>query len=337
MTARCRWASVDDVPRIAEFLLEGFGPASIQCLPGRFEWLLVNNPFGFHATIAESGGRIVAFRGCLPFSCEGLPGVRAAFGMDFLVLPEHRRQGIGRSLLQLALERFELAVTTAPSPANEQLYRGMGARELTGVYSAFCRCARPAGNGRPRSLARDWVSYAYYRCLAAPRAQVRQVDLEGTCERAVDGAPRLAGVEFGASRGAEFLRWRYGRGPYARDYVLLELGQGGSSPAVAVVRPTAGGVALVDLLCGPDGRSGALAALAGGRLGDSTTSLFAGEPLKRAFRRAGYLARRSPGAVLALSRHEKLLTELSRLRWISFPGDSDMDLVRQPAPIAPGV
>jgi len=336
VTVHSRWATADDVPRIAGFLREGFGPASLQCFPGRFEWLLVENPYGFHATIAESAGRIVGFRGCLPFSCEGLSGVRAAFGMDFLVLPGYRRQGIGKDLLRLALERFELMVSTAPSPVNERLYRGMGARQLTRMYSALCRCARPAG-GRARSVVRDWVSYAWYRCLARLPARARPIDLNRACELAGDGTVRLAGAEFGALRGAEFLRWRYGCGPYARDYVLLELAMDGSPPAVAVVRPAAGGVALVDLLCGAATRRRALAALAAGRLGEAATARFAGDSLKRAFRGAGFLARRSPGVVLALSAHERLLSELSRLRWTSFPGDSDMDLVRQPAPAAQGV
>ncbi len=332
MSVTYRWAVAGDAAGIAGLLRDGFGPGSLQCVPGRFEWLCLDHPEGFHATLAESGGRIVAFRGCLPFACERPAGIRAAFGMDFLVLPEYRRQGIGRALLHMALERFDLAVTTAPSPTNERLYRSMGAREIAAVYSGICRCVRPVGVGRARTFVRDWASFVYHRCVAAPRGRLRPIGLERVCELVGDAGSRLSAVELGTPRDAAFLRWRYGRGPYARDYLFFEVALDGGPPAAVVVRPTATGVALVDLVCRPESRSTALARLAAGGLADAASALFAGEPLRRAFRRAGFIARRTWGRVLALSLHASLLAEVDRFRWVSFPADSDMDLVRMPAP-----
>lgn len=338
MKATCRWAGPDDVPRIKAFFSESFGPDSFQSLSNRFEWLFLHNPAGFHAAVAETNGRVVAFRGYLPFACEPLTDLRAAFGMDFLVLRECRGQGIGREILELAIERFDVAVAVGPTPANTQLHRNMGGCEIAGLYSAFCRCRRPRRFTAARACAREWASFVYHRCLAVRGATLRQADLGGACDVLGRLHSRLSPTEWGSRRDADFIRWRYAAGPYSADYAFLELRHRDLPAGIAVVRHVPGGsVALVDVFCDAETRIRALRVLASCGLADSVTSYLGGESLRGAFLRAGYVVRPVEAVVYAISRDAGVMSDLRRRRWTSFSGDSDMDLIRRPAAVGAGV
>src|SRR4051794_8339181 len=105
MTVDTRLASADDLPAILELCRRALGWTDVST---RFlEWKHLESPFGQSLmVVAVDGQRVVGFRAFLRWEFVDAHGqvVRAARAVDTATDPDHRRQGLFRSLTLDGLE-----------------------------------------------------------------------------------------------------------------------------------------------------------------------------------------------------------------------------------------
>ena len=134
------WATEGDSGEIGAFLEKAFGPTSFQAHPARQRWLYFDNPLGLHIAFCRAQGQIVAL---CPHVPQMIPlrgnQILAGFGIDFFVIDQWRRRGIGREFLNMRLERFPLSLSTGQSSSMGTLYANMGATDLGPFHMGYFR------------------------------------------------------------------------------------------------------------------------------------------------------------------------------------------------------
>ena len=308
------WAQPQDLPAVEAFLEQMYGKDSVQAIPGRCQWLFFNNPFGLHVTLCRDQGKIVAFCGHLPYPVNiGGEEILAGFGVDFMVDPEYRRQGIGRRFLEMRLERFRLSLSTGQSEDMGQLYRSFGAIDLGCFYEGLY-CRRPPLRGSLKSVVKGWVAWG---CGVIPRP----------------GSQR--GLRFSIAdqslEKASWRTWRY-QGPVYRDYVGWPSSDFSTGEPAFVLRREGNSQRVVDF-CGTDFSSNEIKQLPSLTSGLSTLKvLFAGGNLKRIFSDAGFFLRPIKSSLIALSHEPSIKKRLQSTGMGILAGVSDTDLLRMGNP-----
>ncbi|MEZ4387915.1 MAG: GNAT family N-acetyltransferase [Candidatus Krumholzibacteriia bacterium] len=313
-----RWAEMPDLPRLVAFWHRQFGPDSVQAVPGRAEWLFAAQPAGLWTAIAEVADEIVAACGHVVQTVD-LPGYgscEAAFGVDFIVAPEHRRRGLGGRLLDLRLERFPLSLSTGQSGPMAALYRERGAVDLGAFQLARYR-RRPGRGGGPKDVVRDLATVLHG--LRGRRVRGRRLGLDP--DEAAALAARIPGAD------AARLRWRFA-GPVYRDYRIagLECPHG---QALLCTRRQADREIVVDLI-GDGPRREALAAAAATTDLAGLDVLCCGNDLGRDLHASGYLVRPYGAHLIGMSRDAKIANELRTGALDVFAASADADLIRRP-------
>jgi hypothetical protein len=178
--------------------------------------------------IADDGGRIVAHVGGIPFTARvGGREHRAAWCVDFAVLPGFQRRGLGLRLTEAWMEQSELYVTFC----NEQsmgVFRRFGWVESfdTSFHSIWIR---PFDHPRlasilpgPLGAAANHVfrpaAWLFYRCFSRGEPQLRLVDdaaIVALSERISNGPEERAVTTV---RDAAYFAWRLAASPSRSTY-----------------------------------------------------------------------------------------------------------------------
>jgi len=313
-----RWAEAVDLPRLEEFWHRQYGADSVQAVPGRASWLFADQPAGLCTAIVEARGRLVACCGHVVQSVQlgAQSTVEAAFGVDFMVHSDHRRQGLGARILDLRLDRFDLSLSTGQSGGMAALYRRERAVDL-GPFQLARTLRRPVLSTSPRNLARDVV--VGLAALGRPRIQ-------GTRELlSPQEAAGLAGALLQADE--PWLSWRFLDSPY-RDYQAWALDYQGARALLFSRRQ--GDQEIIVHLHSDFGVSEALALAARTSPATAVDALVCGTGLNRRFRQAGYLVRPYGARLIAASRRESVIEQLSPGAVDLFASAADADLIRYP-------
>lgn len=131
-------ATIEDLERIGRFLRVAYGAQAQYKFPDRWLWEFVDNPYrsgrGLPIWLAEADGRIVGQ------TCEMIVPLKwgdrvhpAAWGVDYIVLPELRRQGIGRLLQQAQAEYHDIFMALSMSPISRRVLVDLGFTEADPV------------------------------------------------------------------------------------------------------------------------------------------------------------------------------------------------------------
>jgi GNAT superfamily N-acetyltransferase len=318
------WAVPGDLPELEAFVARHYGPDSIQAQADRVRWLFFDNPRGLHVTVCRSAGEIVACCGHLP-EVVVLGGQKylAGFGVDFMVAPAMRRQGIGRQFLDMRLEKFDLSLSMGQSSAMGALYRDFGAKDLGPLFLGEQR-RKPPFRGGPRFLAKGWLTWA--RGLAATRD-----DGHTRCRTVSFAAFFSAMAGLGGVDNLDWLRWRFQDTPY-RDYRPGLLESGGSVCGGFFYRPDRGGLMLVELSLSSADRRHSLAAIVRSLPSPVTRFLFAGTVLSRSVQAAGFRTRPYGARLLGIARNRDLAGQLAIGAIDLTCATADADLIRTYAP-----
>jgi len=332
MSLASGWASAADLPALRDFTARTFGPDSLQAAPGRLEWLCAARPGDPLVAVCRDGGAVVAACCHLPARVAlGERELDGAWGVDFMVDAERRGAGIGRRLLALRLARFAAGLSSGQSPAMSELYRRAGGAETAGVMRAlFVR--RPPATGGPKGLARDWFAWGLGVRRARGAASRRRLAVAEAATRLVEYGPRLAPDEAGTTPDPDLFRWRYG-GPVYADYACWEV-SAGAARGLVVTRLAGEAEMVVDVVAPPAALPDALRAIARTSPAARLWCVFAGARPAAALRAAGWLVRPLGGRLVTMSADPDLARELAGRPWVVFAGDSDLDLLRPPAPAA---
>lgn len=309
-----RWAEPDDVPDVVAFWHRQFGPGSVQAVPGRAEWLFAGQPGGPHiAMAATADGAVVAACGHVVQRVEvpELGQREAVFGLDFMVDPSFRRQGLGARMLDLRLARFPLSLSTGQSTEMAALYRSRGALDLGGFWLARHRRALDLTEG-PRGAVRGLVAMMHGR--RGPR-------VDGQRDRPATELPPDASDR-------AWLIWRFD-GPVYRDYRIERL-VGNHGTSVLVTRRQERREMLVHWE-GPVDRTAALALAARTGTTGRMDALFCGRQLAAEFAAAGYLVRPHEARLIGFTTDPELQAVLANGSIDLFAGSADADLLRKPS------
>jgi len=321
-----RWATPDDEEGIEHFLAATFGPDSVQSLPGRMRWLYFENPHGLHISLCLHQGEIVACCGHLPqpVTIAGKE-VLAGFGVDFMVAERWRRQGLGKNLLDLRLQRFDLSLSIGQSAGMSALYDSHGSVDLGPMLRGIHRKSFAPGTNL-RKTSRNFLAWLKGQQGIKPGTNdhLKSISLQD----AVDWPPEVPDAQ------QRWAVWRFS-GPVYNDYCAQELSTGGRSGGFIIWRKDGETHSVVHLASGMTQRPSLLAAA--GRLGPSpeTAILFTGDKLVRDCTIAGYLIRPHGARLIAHTRHKEIRERLVPGCLDLMSSSSDADLVRHPTPNQP--
>lgn len=131
MDINIRQATLEDRERIGHFLQTAYEERAKYKFPARWHWLFVENPFWAGARLpiwlAEVDGQI-AGQTCemvVPLKLGG--GIYpAAWGVDYIVLPQFRRHGIGRLLQRAQSDYHDIFMALSMSPISRQVLVDLG-------------------------------------------------------------------------------------------------------------------------------------------------------------------------------------------------------------------
>lgn len=144
MDARVRQATIADHERIGHYLQIAYEERARYKFPARWHWMFVNNPFWdgnrLPIWLAEADGQIIGQ------TCEMVIPLKlrdrvcpAAWGVDYIVLPEFRRRGIGRMLQQAQIEHHEIFMALSMSPISRRVLVDLGFEEANPVVELHKR------------------------------------------------------------------------------------------------------------------------------------------------------------------------------------------------------
>ena len=245
MSVRIDWLPLSRLAELQAFVDEHWRRGHVLARDAellRWQHRRRSDPERLSVLVAEEGGRLVAMLGWIEFdACVHDDRVRGGWMTNWLVAPEARGRGLGRMLVERALDiEYDFVGALAANAATRHVLGRGGFTEL-GMHR--------------------WV---------------RVFDPEGLREllggRKVAPAEAVPGVEgggrfVGACRDADFVRWRYEEHPRFR-YEVLE--DGSAAYRIETIQEsTANVLRIVDFLGGAD------LAEALGRAGERAGALFA--------------------------------------------------------------
>jgi GNAT superfamily N-acetyltransferase len=274
----------------------------------RWDWQYARNPNtppgGLQIWLAREGPTIIGQYAAMPVRLQ-VQGqeIDGSWGMDVMVAPERRRQGVGETLVRTWDRHVGAAMGLGLSPASRRLFEKLRwpfLRSVPGLVKPLTRRALRRGTW-PIAANRiiSAVTYPYIRFVARARPLAAQIEpIRHFDERFTELWDRVK-LRFRLSvrRDARYLNWRYAEPPHVR-YFIAALKRDETVGGYAVYRhvqePRGRVTLLVDFLADPDDAAGIHTILRWvdreARAADSdkirTLSTHAG--FRQAFRKEGY-------------------------------------------------
>lgn len=313
----------------------------------RWAWQYLRNPNnppeGPQIWVAREGPTIVGHYATMPvtLSIRGAE-IAGSWGMDVMVAPERRRQGIGEALFRTWDQNVGAALGLGLSPASQGVFRKIGwpeARTVPCLVKPLSRRALRHPNWpRPINRLVSAVAFPFIRIVARARplgAQVEPVRHFDDRFTALwfEVAPSIG---IAVRRDAPYLAWKYLEPPHVR-YSIVALERDEAVCGYAVyrhAREARGRVTLlVDFLADPADRVGFQTLLRfvdrEARAADSDTiRVFSThQAFNRLLRRSGYFGVKSPLTFTAKINIRPLPEGVGERTgdWHVTLGDSDQD------------
>lgn len=144
MDVSIRQATVEDKERIGRFLALAYKDIYPYRFPSRWTWEFEKNPFwngsDLPVWLAELNGEIIGQ------TCEMIvplwvrdKAIRAAWGVDYIVLPEYRRLGVGRRLQNAQTEHHDWFMALSMADVSRQVLLSLGFTEANSVHQLYRR------------------------------------------------------------------------------------------------------------------------------------------------------------------------------------------------------
>lgn len=284
--ATIRQATMEDQERIGRFLHEAYQDRAQYKFPERWLWEYVTNPFWnaerLPIWLAEVDGQIVGQ------TCEMFVPLKlaektyaAAWGVDYIVLPQFRRQGIGRKLQEAQSDYHDIFMVLSMSPISRRVLVSLGFEQVTAVLelgktirftseqalkilnsklgesNVLSRACRDLRLGRVMAGALNWAHRL--RDSGRLQANLHEFTIERV-ERFDQEIDRLwtwlaPGFAAAVERKAEYLNWKFVEQPHI-EYERFVLRETGVLRGYVIVRtgipPEANVGIIADLLAAPD-------------------------------------------------------------------------------------
>jgi hypothetical protein len=197
----------------------------------RWDWQYARNPNvppgGLQIWLAREGPTVIGQYAAMPVRLE-VQGreVDGSWGMDVMVAPERRRQGVGEMLFRTWDRHVGAAMGLGLSPSSRRLFEKLRwpyLRAVPGLMKPLTRRALRQGTW-PVAVNRlvSAVTYPYIRFVARARPLAAQIEpLRHFDERFTELWERLRS-RFGLSvrRDASYLNWKYVEPPHVRYFVV---------------------------------------------------------------------------------------------------------------------
>ncbi len=311
-----------------------------------YQWRLADEAAsgGARTCVARLDGAIVGTLNAIPFELAvGGSTVRATWQQDTVVDAAMRGRGVGKRLVEVAGEGWDVIMAKGTSPAMYGLRRSVGFVDVPS--SNYLKLVlSPAASGPASgkrlldfalygaSLLRSGFGLRRSRGGAASARQVRAV------------GPELEAIRGSAAESSEvrvvkdraYLNWRYFTCP-RREYRVMRIDRGGSRCGAVILdgpRDHDRSAWIVDMVVDPWDRSATAdvigAAVAECRaLGASTINAFATAPIVRqGLFRAGFFGTSSTPQFTYRAASLELADELGKMNWSFWHGDGDVELYR---------
>jgi len=128
-----RQASIADKGALWDSIKIAYGDLAQHMIPDRWNWQYLDNPFldknakELPIWIAIKGDRIAGQICAIAVEIKvGDEIHHAVWGVDLIVLPTYRRQGIGRRLIEAIIEHYGFYMALWMSPATRRIYHRLG-------------------------------------------------------------------------------------------------------------------------------------------------------------------------------------------------------------------
>ena len=140
---KIRQATTADRTRLWEFIEGVYGDEARYKVPERWNWEYRENPFldgdgeRLPIFIAEIGERIVGQMCAIPVKLQiGSELHDAAWGADFMVLPECRGQGVGLDIVKALAEHYHIYLAISMSDGTRRIHERLGSFSIEPVSTA---------------------------------------------------------------------------------------------------------------------------------------------------------------------------------------------------------
>lgn len=146
-----RQASIDDKIAIWQFITVAYGPSAQNKIPDRWNWAFLENPIanksskGLPIFIAIKDGKIVGQICAILYQVKiGGKMHCMACGVDFIVLPVCRGEGVGHKLIKAIVEHYGLYMNTYMAAITRRIYNNLEFIEFEPIptYRRFVKLNR---------------------------------------------------------------------------------------------------------------------------------------------------------------------------------------------------
>jgi hypothetical protein len=223
MSLDLRYANFDEYPRISEFLANYWSATNIYVRePKLFDWTFGRQSLwdrdGYSFALAEDKGNVVGILGGIPFAmnCFGRQS-RALWLANYMISPDYRRGPLAMRLLKMMRrEPYRATIAFGISPQTAPIYQVLRWRLVENIPRHFV--VLPQASESMCELIRlthtGWASErieALVSDFRLPNLPEELPESESTLPENWNdtGWEPIARGAVGASRDAEYLKWRY--------------------------------------------------------------------------------------------------------------------------------
>ena len=238
-----RWATPADIPALIDFFRKAYGKDSIFSSAQFLQWYFGSESDSGHllSIIAVTpAGHVAAhyggIRSDLLLDNLSLPMV---WGISAFTLPEHRGEGLGGTLVQFLMGKYDVFGVIGFAPETAQFYSENGFHVFNrNRFHRHVAMLRPEGwelastVGADESRLREALGGSLVRSSPVNTTQVQVLARDAVPSFSF---PLLAGIRLTMGRAPEFLQWRFRTFAHPRYEILQWTSRKAEQEAACVV------------------------------------------------------------------------------------------------------
>jgi GNAT superfamily N-acetyltransferase len=242
----------DELSLLSEFLKRAY-PGDHKWTPAYLDWYFLQNPNtgdqGPPVWVVKSGGEIVGQVATIPVELKaGEAATRAAWILEFILLPEFRGQGLGKRLVEEVGKSYPTMITLGINEASTRVFASLGWKPLGGIhrYHRMLYLGSAAKRGGFAGGALDLLSLPL-RIFPGGRQQAGRFEVRHdlALDRELDALWERASRQWqaGVRREHQYLTWQFRNQP-GKKFEMIKLYERGTLAGYAVLffrRPGAAG------------------------------------------------------------------------------------------------